>query len=277
MTDAVEPTDESVDTSTEQVEKSWIDELPEEFREEKVLTKYKSVNDLAKGHVHLSRMQGSSINIPGEDATDEDRAEFYTKLGRPESSKDYELERPDLPDDLPYDENAVKGFQDLAFELGLNNDQAKGIMQFYNQWMSDSYVDAKHEADQVRNDGEAELRKHWGMKGYDRNVNLATRTVKEFGDENLVKVLEETNMGSHPAMVKFCAEIGKRFSEAKPLAADSDTSFLDADSAKKEINYMLSKGSKHKYASAIFDATHQDHQEAMRHRDRLYDMAYGDE
>jgi hypothetical protein len=70
ITETQEPVES--DTSSEAAETveappSWRDDVPEDYREEKTLSKYQSVGDLAKGHVHLSRMMGNSVKIPGED------------------------------------------------------------------------------------------------------------------------------------------------------------------------------------------------------------------
>ena len=59
---------------------SWLSSLPEELRSNPTLQDTKSVEALAKRFVDTKSALGASIRIPGEDASDEVRQEFYSKL-----------------------------------------------------------------------------------------------------------------------------------------------------------------------------------------------------
>lgn len=268
------------DTSSEAEETveappSWRDEVPEDYREEKTLSKYQTVGDLAKGHVHLSRMMGNSVKIPGEDATDEERNDFYTKLGRPETADKYEYERPDMPEGMAYDESSETAFKQLAHDQGLTQKQVGSILDFYNKFALDSQIDQKLHMDEAYFKGEAALQKEWGMKGYDRNVSIAQRAMKEFGGPELEKLLSEDPRGSHPALIKAFYKMGLKSQEARPLDAEHDSSFLDVTSAKTEIE-NFNKPS-HKMYKAYWNKDDPKHAEAVAYRDRLFDMAYPDE
>ena len=268
------------DTSSEAEETveappSWRDEVPEDYREEKTLSKYQTVGDLAKGHVHLSRMMGNSVKIPGEDSTDEERNDFYTKLGRPETADKYEYERPDMPEGMAYDENSETAFKQLAHDQGLTQQQVGSILDFYNKFALDSQIDQKLHMDEAYFKGEAALQKEWGMKGYDRNVSIAQRAMKEFGGPELEKLLSEDPRGSHPALIKAFYKMGLKSQEARPLDAEHDSSFLDVSSAQKEIE-NFNKPS-HKLYKAYWNKEDPKHAEAVAYRDRLFDMAFPEE
>ena len=268
------------DTSSEAEETveappSWRDEVPEDYREEKTLSKYQTVGDLAKGHVHLSRMMGNSVKIPGEDSTDEERNDFYTKLGRPETADKYEYERPDMPEGMAYDENSETAFKQLAHDQGLSQKQVGSILDFYNKFALDSQIDNKLHMDEAYFKGEAALQKEWGMKGYDRNVSIAQRAMKEFGGPELEKLLSEDPRGSHPALIKAFYKMGLKSQEARPLDAEHDSSFLDVTSAQKEIE-NFNKPS-HKLYKAYWNKADPKHAEAVAYRDRLFDMAFPEE
>jgi hypothetical protein len=254
---------------------SWRDDVPEDYREEKTLSKYQTVADLAKGHVHLSRMMGNSIKIPGEDATDEERNDFFTKLGRPETADAYDYQRPDLPEGMAYDETSEKAFKELAHKQGLSQTQLGAILDFYNKFALDSQIDQKLVMDEAYFKGEAALQKEWGMKGYDRNVAIAQRAMKEFGGPELEKLLTEDPRGSHPALIKAFYKMGLKSQEARPLDSEHDSSFLDIASAQKEIE-NFNKPS-HKFYKAYWNKDDPKHAEAVAYRDRLFDMAYPDE
>ena len=268
------------DTSSEAEETveappSWRDEVPEDYREEKTLSKYQTVGDLAKGHVHLSRMMGNSVKIPEEDATDEERNDFYTKLGRPETADKYEYERPDMPEGMAYDQNSETAFKPLAHDQGLSQKQVGSILDFYNKFALDSQIDNKLHMDEAYFKGEAALQKEWGMKGYDRNVSIAQRAMKEFGGPELEKLLSEDPRGSHPALIKAFYKMGLKSQEARPLDAEHDSSFLDVTSAQKEIENFNKPA--HKMYKAYWNKDDPKHAEAVAYRDRLFDMAFPEE
>jgi hypothetical protein len=278
---SIETQEPETDTSSEsegaplEAPSTWMDEVPEDYRGEKTLSKYQSVGDLAKGHVHLSRMMGNSVKIPGEDTTDEERNDFYTKLGRPETADKYEYAKPDMPEGMPYDEDSEKAFKQLAHDQGLSQTQLGSILDFYNKFALDSQIDQKLHMDEAYFKGEAALQKEWGMKGYDRNVSIAQRAMKEFGGPELEKLLTEDPRGSHPALIKAFYQMGLKSQEARPLDSEHDSSFLDVGSAQKEIESF--NKSSHKYYKAYWNKTDPKHAEAVAYRDRLFDMAYPEE
>ena len=89
-TDNVQVTPEVTEQSTPEVQSTlseisnWRDSLAEDLRSEPSLKDFKDINSLAKSHVSAQKMLGGSIRIPGEDASDEARQEFYSKLSNVE-------------------------------------------------------------------------------------------------------------------------------------------------------------------------------------------------
>ena len=266
---------ESEETQEETPVATWIDEVPEDDREEKSISKYQSVADLAKGHVHLSRLMGHSVKIPGEESTDEERNDFFTKMGRPETADKYEYARPDMPEGMSYDADAETAFKQMAHDQGITQNQLGSILDFYNKYALDSQIDQKLHMDEAYFKGEAALQKEWGMKGYDRNVSIAQRAMKEFGGPELEKLLTSDPRGSHPALVKAFYRMGLKSQEARPLDAQHDSSFLDIESAQKEIEAFNKPN--HKMYKAYWNKDDAKHAEAVAYRDRLFDMAYPEE
>ena len=74
-------------------------------------------------------------------STEDQWNEVYDKLGRPESADKYQL---DVKSDIvPLDEGAIKQFAENAHQLGLNNKQAQGILEFYKNSMEGSAQQSK--------------------------------------------------------------------------------------------------------------------------------------
>ena len=73
------------------------------------------------------------VAVPNKNSTDDQWNEVYDKLGRPESADKYSLNA--KSDVVPIDDNAIKQFAENAHQLGLNNKQAQGILEFYKNNM----------------------------------------------------------------------------------------------------------------------------------------------
>lgn len=93
---------------------------------------YADVSALAKGALEGEKLIGSSIRVPGKDATQEERDAFLNKLGRPEKAEGYEYTPPkELPEGLPYDGEKANAFKALSHKLGLTKDQSAALHDFY--------------------------------------------------------------------------------------------------------------------------------------------------
>jgi hypothetical protein len=106
----------------------WLGGLPEELRGDATLSRYKSVEELARGHIETKRLATSKLAIPGEGAKPEEWGAVWDALGRPKAPTDYEI---------PVGEGGAEGpmaeaFRPLAHQLGLNKGQAKGLAEFFN-------------------------------------------------------------------------------------------------------------------------------------------------
>ena len=73
---------------------NWRDTLPEELKNDPTLQNINDVESLAKTAVHQQKMIGNRIPMP---KNDEEKAELYSKLGRPDEPKNYEV---DVPQDF---------------------------------------------------------------------------------------------------------------------------------------------------------------------------------
>lgn len=80
------------------------------------------------------KLLGNAIRIPGKDATPEERNAFLNKLGRPETADKYAFSVPkDMPEELPYDGEAAKAYAKEAHELGLSQEQASKLHDWFIQ------------------------------------------------------------------------------------------------------------------------------------------------
>ena len=89
----------------------WLSSMPDGLKENETLAQFPTIGEAGQKLVDMMAVQDRSILIPGEDASDEDRNSYFTRLGRPEQAEGYELTKPDgLPEGLPYDEALEQKF-----------------------------------------------------------------------------------------------------------------------------------------------------------------------
>ena len=133
-TETVEQTPATAPTAPAEQSSSWKDSISEEFRKDPSIEKFTEIDALAKSYINATRMIGQDkIVIPTKNSTQEAWDEAYAKLGRPETADKYNLK---IESDIfKMDENAIKSFAEQSHKLGLNNQQAEGILDFYKNNM----------------------------------------------------------------------------------------------------------------------------------------------
>src|SRR5210317_2525049 len=204
------------------VAKSWKETISEEFRNDPNISKFTEIDALAKSYINATRMIGQDkVSVPNENSTDDQWNEVYSKLGRPESPDKYKLEA--ASDVVPLDEGAIKSFAENAHQLGLNNKQAQGILEFYKNSMEGSVQQARIDTETAQANAEAEHRKEWG-RAYDDNIKKAGAVAKANMDANILdmQLKDGTRLGDHPAVIKGFANIANLMSEDKLVSTESE-------------------------------------------------------
>lgn len=212
---------ESVD-----VTKNFIDILPDTLKGEKSLAKFKSIEDLAKGYINAEKMIGKKVT----DMSPEELKAINTKLGVPESPDKYTFEKVENAD-----ETLTNWFKNAAHEAGISQDAATKL---YNQWNANASEMQKMMESQAELQSQqyvADLKKEFGA-AFDQRVELANKAVRQFGGDDLIKMLNETGLGNHPALVKTFAEAGKLLSEGTlPSSENSGRYGLTPAEARQKI------------------------------------------
>ena len=198
---------------------SWKDELPEDIRNSTLIQEAKSFEDVAKQAVDYQRLNGGSIRIPSEHASDDERSAFnlkLTELGMMPKDNFRELVRPEEADKYQYkdgvDDNLgiVQGDMDRwkidAHKLGLSQEQ-------FQEYAADAIGNRKSAllAQQATFDAaDAALKEEWGDHAFDSKKQQAFNALKRFGGDELMARMEEN---PDPSMLRAFAEIGKEFEE----------------------------------------------------------------
>jgi hypothetical protein len=130
----------------------------------------------------LEAKTGSTIEIPGDDATPEAKQAFRAKLGVPDSVDGYEIPRPTLYEGMAYDETMEKSMLGVFHEAGVSTLAARKIFDAYNKHQLAQYEGQQAASEKKVQEAEATLRQpeHFGAE-YDAKVNRANAVAKTLG------------------------------------------------------------------------------------------------
>ena len=220
---ATQTTVAKADTPAPQpTQSTWKESISEVYRNDPNIEKFTEIDALAKSYINATRMIGQDkMIVPNKNFTEDQWEEAYIKMGRPESFDKYTLDT--KSDVVPLDEQAIKNFQEQSFKLGLNNEQANGILNFYKNNMEAADKQAKVDAETTQAQAQQLLRQEWGRE-YDTNINKA----KSLANANLApEVLElqlsdGSRLGDNVDVIKGFAKIANMLSEDKILSTESE-------------------------------------------------------
>lgn len=173
---------------------------------------WQSPADAVKSHRELQKLfgadrHGRTIVMPKEDATPAEMADFYTKLGRPETPDGYKLPVPDGGDPA-FAKTAAGWFH----ELGVPGKAAEALVAKFNEHAATTAA-AQAEAEQTALAAEhAALQKDWGSE-HPMRTELAKRAAQRLGlDEAALNALEKA--AGFSGTMKALAKVGDLLREA---------------------------------------------------------------
>lgn len=135
-----------------------------------------------------------------------------TPQGAPEAYTDFTL-----PEGMNMDADVLGEFTGLAKELNIPQAAAQKLIDLQAKIankQAEGYQSAvtkqKDEwAAAVKNDPEL------GGENYDKSVASAVKVIQAFGDNGLRDLLNNSGLGNHPALFKFCHKVSQAISEDK--------------------------------------------------------------
>lgn len=200
---------------------AWTAQLKDDLKSNTFFTQFGSVTDVGKFALEadgrLKEADGklkNAVILPGEGSKDEDWNPVWGKLGKPEKPDGYQLKKSDKwPEGIPYDENEIGWFRNMAHRHNLTQKMAEGI---YNDYQELFIQAAKKQQEVLENEKNAALetmKKEWGEDGWKTNLALAGKAMETFGGPELKKFLDDSKLGNHPEMIKLFVTLGKAVSE----------------------------------------------------------------
>jgi len=205
------------------------EQLSEDLQNNESLSKFNDANALGNSYIELESKLGSiseehktklselqtsldkSVQIPGEDATDEIRNVFYDKLGRPKTPEGYSnISIEGIPEDFEQDGEIVTATKSACHKAGVSDSQYKAVMTEIakQQLVSlDTFVKRDEAAEK---EAVGILTKEWGGESeYKKRSELARRLVTHYDSEKnpIAEFLMDTRLGSYAPLVKLLGNI----------------------------------------------------------------------
>lgn len=228
--------------------------------------------ELGKAYMNLEKLVGrEKIPVPQSDEDAEGWDRWYKASGRPEALDKYTFNRPkDIPKDLPYDEQAETDFRTWAFANGLSQRQAASLYDGFVAKQLQSHAAYATAQRQAIEKTRADLMREHGAQ-YDGFVTSATTAMKQYGDPEFNKFLDETGLGNHPAMIRVFGRVGKELAgetrlQGKPQITEN---VADLDTAITKF--------RNDNNAALMDRSHPDHARLLGQFNALFEKRYGTE
>lgn len=211
---------------------AWTAQLDKDLQGNERLTSFKTIGEMGKAFLDTEGKLQNALFVPGEKATDEERAAFYSKLGRPEAPEKYSFTKPEgLPEDIPYSPELEGAFKQFAHKINLTDAQAKEIFNWYHndivipsinqekQGKEATAAAAKAELDKAVN----QLKDVWKGDEFKVNLDLASRAFNSIAEkagikDEAVDFLANTKinglaLGDHPVFLRVFSTIANSISD----------------------------------------------------------------
>lgn len=239
----------------------WLSGMPDDLRNAKSLHKFKDIENVARGYVNAESMLGrDKIPMP---KTDEEFADAYAKLGCPADANDYQYSLDDVPNEHLKGafEADLKGFRDVAKNMGLNQKQMAGLFDYYKGNVMEAHRQQSAQVEYEVADAEAKLKSEFGQ-AYNAKIAIADRALSYYGSEGLIDTIKASGLGRNPDFIKFMAQIGAE--HAEEIGIDkSGQSVATAKDLQSQIN-------KAQQDPAYLDGTHPQHRMAVERVELLF-------
>lgn len=122
-----------------------------------------------------------------------------------------------LPEGFDMDADTLGAFKGLAKELNISQASAQKLIDMQTA-LSTKQAEA-HQAAVVKQsqDWVAEIKNDPALGGenFEKSAASAVKVIQAFGDEGLTSLLNESGLGNHPALFKFCHRISQAIAEDK--------------------------------------------------------------
>lgn len=240
----------------------------------------KDIKGLVSSYVSAQSMVGKDkITIPGENATEEERNQFHTRLGRPENAEGYGFSHESLPEQMQGREDWTKWASELMFRHGVPKAAAEGIFKEYAERMGADFAGLQEASAKATAEALEGLKKEFGT-AYDQRTAMAGAVVdklegaEDYKDFFQKAEVDGVKLGNHPLMIKMMVEFGRKvFGEGQFVQGQGGSlnGSMTPDEAKAKIKELEGNA---EWLNKWRNKDVPGHAEAVAERTKLFSIAY---
>ncbi|MAM84224.1 MAG: hypothetical protein CL472_06085 [Acidobacteria bacterium] len=160
------------ETQQQEAAAEWLSALPDELKGDATLGRYKSVEDLARGHLEAHKVAKSKVVLPKDD--DPESFDRFAAAVRPESADAYEIE---LPDGSGTD--FADAMRPVFHGAGLLPQQVNKLVEANNKFVAEQQAALDRKGQEEFDALEAEM----GKTEFERGKMAATNMLNKLGIE----------------------------------------------------------------------------------------------
>ena len=226
-------------------QENWRDHFSEEdadLKDDPTLANVKGVRAMARMLVDSEKKFGrDKVALLTDTSTDAEKAEHYTKLGRPESAEGYEFDKIQMPDGQKKNDKFIAKMEQSLFEGGASKALAQRLVKSYMEYNAE-FAQAMDTEDKLGN-AEANKQLHTLLgSAYDTKIASAKIAIEAIArpiDNDFAETLiKEMPYDVHAA--QFLAKIGELIGEDKGLVSKpGETELLTPGDARAKANEVM--------------------------------------
>ena len=238
------------------------------------MTRWKSVEELAKGYVSLEQRFGvppeRRIDLPEDMTKPEAMRPVFEKLGLPEKPDGYGFK---LPEGASEADNAMLGkYVEAAHKAGVPTPQARQMLDWWVEQNAAAQTAAAEALTVRKSEGESAFKSAFGG-AYDDRMREAKNLLTRYDPEGKTGLTAD-NLTTFPAWTQMLIRMSDRMQEPGGLpqggAPEGEERPLTPAQAKAALNTFAMDQAKQ---LALFDPKHPSHKAVLAERSKLLEAA----
>ena len=255
---------------------TWRDTLPDDLKSSTSLSKFETIEGLAKSYTNLEKMLGTDkVPVPKE-GDEEGTKNFFKAAGWPEKAEDYGFAQPEkVPDGMVYNADLDTRLAGIFHGAKMTKGQAASVREQLMSLVAEGATanleaQSVSEAERVKQMEAATttLKSEWGA-AFDQRAAVAGAAMNKFLSAETVSALEAAGLGNNPAIVRDMFALGTKLAGEKELIGEAMQSPADMEVSIADF--------RQKHSAALFDRSHPDHALRTQEYTRLFERRYASE
>ena len=270
--------------AADQTPTSWLEALPEELRADKTLSKYESLEALARGHVNATKRVGKPLDrlveIPEKPDDTKGWDAVYKALGRPDTADGYGIALPDGVSEA--DKAAFNGFVAKMHGAGATKAQIAVAAGEFGAAVAAAEAARTAATNERIEANKVQIKALFGDKHdtYKTEIGKLLTGAKDAKGQPLlgpadIEGLNIEGLGDSPAFMKLLGWVVDRFAEPESLKGAGENPMIGGAMTPYQATARLAEmRSKKELVEALNNRNHPQHKTIMAERMELLKIAH---